>query len=49
METVWEYPRGNKLCTRVWNTYKQIADACQKAWRFLTGNPDRIRSIGSWD
>ncbi len=47
MEKVWDYLRQNKLCTLVWNTYEDIVDACQEAWRFLVNDPDRIRSIGS--
>ena len=45
MENVWDYPRGNTLSHAVWDTYDAIVDACQGAWRFLTGDPDRIRSI----
>lgn len=47
MENVWEYLRGNKLCALVWDTYEAIIGACQEAWRFLIGDPDRIRSIGA--
>lgn len=47
MENVWDYLRQNKLCARVWHTYDDILDACQSAWRFLTNDPQRIRSIGS--
>ncbi len=47
MENVWAYLRQNKLCALVWDTYEQILDACQSAWRFLINDPDRIRSIGS--
>lgn len=46
MEKVWDYLRQNKLCALVWNTYEEILDACQSAWRFLIDDPDRIRSIG---
>ena len=46
MEKVWDYLRQNKLCALVWNTYEEILDACQGAWRFLINDPDRIRSIG---
>ena len=46
MENVWDYLRQNKLCTLVWDTYDDILDACQSAWRFLISDPDRIRSIG---
>jgi transposase len=46
MENVWDYLRQNKLCATVWDTYDEILDACQSAWRFLINDPDRIRSIG---
>ncbi len=47
MENVWAYLRQNKLCALVWDTYDEILDACQSAWRFLINDPDRIRSIGT--
>jgi transposase len=47
MENVWDYLRQNKLCTLVWDTYDEILDACQNAWRFLVNDPERIRSIGN--
>ena len=47
MELVWEYLRGNKLCALVWDTYDAIVEACRRAWRFLTDDPGRIRSIGT--
>jgi hypothetical protein len=45
MENVWDYLRGNKLSHMVWDTYEAIVAACAEAWRFLTDDPDRIRSI----
>jgi hypothetical protein len=45
MENVWDYPCGNQLSQGVWDTYDAIVEACAKAWRFLTSDPDRIRSI----
>ena len=50
MENVWDYLRQNKLCSRVWNTYEDIVEACKQAWHFLIDDPDRIRSLGqrSW-
>jgi len=50
MENVWDYLRGNKLSHRVWDTYDAIVQACAEAWRFLIGDPERIRSIAtrSW-
>ena len=47
MEKVWDYLRQNKLCAIVWNSYEEILEACAKAWNWLIGDPDRIRSIGS--
>ena len=46
MENVWLYLRQNILCSRVWDTYDDIVDACSTAWRFLIDDPQRIRSIG---
>ena len=46
MENVWEYLRANKLCSRVWDSYEAIVDACKTAWDFLINDPGRIRSIG---
>jgi hypothetical protein len=50
MENVWDYLRQNKLCSRVWDTYEDIVEACKQAWHFLIDDPDRIRSLGkrSW-
>lgn len=45
MENVWDYLRGNKLSHAVRDTCEDIVDACASAWRFLTDDPDRIRSI----
>lgn len=47
MENVWEYLRGNKLCSLVWDSYDAIVAACKAAWDFLTDDPQRIRSIGT--
>lgn len=47
MENVWEYLRGNKLCSLVWDSYDAIVAACKAAWDFLIDNPERIRSIGT--
>jgi hypothetical protein len=44
---VWNYLRGNKLSHRVWDSYDAIVRACAEAWRFLIGDPDRIRSIAT--
>jgi transposase len=47
MENVWDYLRGNKLSHKVWDTYDAIVQECAEAWRFLIGDPERIRSIAS--
>ena len=47
MENVWHYLRENTLCSRVWDTYDDIVEACRQAWNFLIDDPERIRSIGS--
>ena len=49
VENVWEYLRANKLCGLVWDNYDQMVEACRMAWKFLTDDPDRIKSIGSRD
>ncbi len=46
MENVWDYLRGNKLSQLVWQTHDDIMDACENAWRFIAGDPDRIKSTG---
>lgn len=47
MENVWAYLRGNKLCSRVWDSYEAILQACKAAWQFLIDDPQRIHSIGT--
>ena len=49
MENVWKYLRAQKLCSRVWDTYEAVVQACKRAWDFLITNPDRIRSVGTRD
>ncbi len=50
MENAWDYLRGNKLSSLVWDSDEAIIDACVDAWNFLANDPDRIVSIGtrSW-
>ena len=50
MENVWDYLRGNKLSSLVWDSYKAMLEACKQAWLFLVNDPARIASIGtrSW-
>ena len=50
MENIWDYLRGNKLSTLVWDSYEAIVAACKDAWHFLIGDRERIDSIAqrSW-
>lgn len=50
MENVWDYLRGNKLSSLVWDSYHDMLVASKNAWNFLTSDPARITSIGtrSW-
>ena len=47
MENVWDYLRGNKLSSLVWDSYEAMCQACTQAWRFLVNDPARIVSIGT--
>jgi hypothetical protein len=47
METVWDYPRQNKLCATVLDGDDDIVEARKTAWNGLVDDPDRIRSIGT--
>jgi DDE superfamily endonuclease len=47
MENVWDYLRGNKLSTGVWDSDKEIVQACAEAWNWFANDADRIRSIGA--
>ena len=49
MENVWAFLRANMLSGLVWDNYDAIVEACVRAWRFLTNDPERICSIGSRD
>lgn len=49
MENVWAYLRSNKLCNLAWDIYYDIRTICAQAWKFLTNEPSRIRSIGTRD
>jgi putative transposase len=50
MENIWDYLRGNKLSTLVWDSYEAIVAACKEAWNLLVGDTERINSIArrSW-
>ena len=45
VEQVWAYLRANFLSHRVWNSYKDIVDACCNAWNTLMNMPQRLASI----
>jgi DDE superfamily endonuclease len=45
MENIWDYLRGNKLSSLVWDSYQAIVEACKEARDFLIGDPERINSI----
>ena len=47
MENVWDYLRGNKLSSLVWDSYDAMLEACKQAWLFLVNDPARIISIGT--
>jgi hypothetical protein len=47
MENVWDYLRGNKLSSLVWDSYEAMLEACKQAWLFLVNDPERIASIGT--
>ena len=45
METVFQYPRGNRLANRVFADAAAVAEPCRKAWDRFAAAPDRIASI----
>jgi transposase len=44
MENVWDYLRGNKLSSLVWETYYDMIEACVKASNFIANDPLRIKA-----
>ena len=46
VENVRQYLRQNWLSNTVFENYGAIVDAACNAWRNLTAEPDRIKSIG---
>jgi transposase len=48
-ENVWQYLRQNFWAGRVFESYDAIVDACCTAWRALTEETGRIRSIATRD
>ena len=49
IENIWEYLRGNKLSSTVWETYEAIVDACCDAWNFFINDRARVTSVTSRD
>ncbi len=49
VENVWQYLRQNWLSNTVFANYDAIIDAACDAWRKLTADPNRIKSIGMRD
>jgi hypothetical protein len=47
MENVWDYLRGNKLSSLLWDSDEAIVHACKDAWNFLVSDPERIVSIAT--
>ena len=45
METVFRYPRDNRLANRVFADVAAVAEACRKAWEWFATAPNRIASI----
>ena len=45
METVFQYPRSNRLANRVFAATAAVAEACHKAWDRFAAAPNRIASI----
>jgi transposase len=46
-ENIWQYLRQTYLSNRVFDSYTNILDACQYAWRALLRETGRIESIAS--
>jgi transposase len=45
VERVWLYLRERYLSHRLYADYQAVLDACCRAWRQLTAEPDRLRSL----
>ena len=46
VENVWQYLRQTWLSNRVFESFKDICEACCEAWNNLTAEFGRIASIG---
>jgi transposase len=47
-EEVWHFLKAGPLLHRVYRTMEEIMDGCCAAWRWLIGEPGRIRSLCSY-
>jgi transposase len=47
VENIWQYLRQNYLANRIFNSYKDIVDACCIAWNALTATSGKICEIAT--
>ena len=45
VENIWQYLRQNKLAIRLFQTHKDIVEACCNAWLDFIAEPGTIASI----
>ncbi|HUB10911.1 MAG TPA: transposase, partial [Acetobacteraceae bacterium] len=45
MENIWDYLRGNRLSSRIWDSYEAILVARKDAWNLLIADRERIDTI----
>ena len=48
VERIWLYLRERFLSHRLLNDYNAIVEACCEAWKALSADPDRLRSLTSY-
>jgi len=46
-ESIWQYLRQNYLSNRIFESYKDIVDACCDAWNRLMASTGKIREIAT--
>ncbi len=46
VENIWQFLRQTYLSNRVFDTYEDILDACEAAWKALIGEAGRISRTG---
>lgn len=44
-ENIWEYMRKNDLSNRLYDGYRQIVDACCRAWQGFIAKPELVTSL----